>query len=335
MIKRIHEDFFELESGEKTPFFEFPAPKSTKIIVQHPYMFFDPLGGGLDYLPKLIYNKTIQVDYKGDITFIEVFENYSEQKACIKVDRILWYWTGYWTVLKNGKYFIGSGLVSLKNAIGDFDQGKASYCLTNRDSIILLNFEFNNGLIEKGIVFDYFINNAFLPYVEIINPFIIAIAKIGKIHNTSEKRIKILDIYKTRSGKGGDQSPLGGIERIIKANMQPRKFVLNPTVCVRDRDDFSVILVAIINEFSTKWKSINSLKYLIGNCGGGFIETDFIGDKEFNISGEILFLNNNILLTTNFNPHYEFKSLNETFEFPSENDVNKLLESKKITPSIR
>ncbi len=332
MIKRFHEDFFERESGEKTPFFEFPAPKSKKIIVQHIYIPFDPLGGGLDYLPRLIYNKTIQVDYKGDVTFIEVFENHSEQKACLRVDYILWYWTGYWTVLKNGKYFIGSGLVSLKNAIGDFDQGKASYCLTNRDSIIIINFEFNKGLIDKGIVFDFYITNAFLPYVETINPFLIAIAEIGKVHYISEKKIKVFDIYKTKSEDGGLNSQLGGLDRIIRTNLQPRKFILNPTACVRNEKG-DVALVVIKNEFSTKLSPINSVKYLIGSCGGGFMETDFTGDKEFNIYCEVIFLNNNIIMNIYFHPHFE--SLNKTFKFPSVNDILKLLEGKKITPSIR
>lgn len=236
MIERIHEDLVELQSGEKAPFFEFPAPKSKRIIIQHPYMYFDPLGGGLDFLPKLIYNKTIQVDYKGDIAFIEVFQNLSEQKACLKEDYILWWWTGYWTVLKNKKYFIGSGLDSLKNAIGDFGHGKASYCLTNRDSIILTNFEFNRGLIEKGAVFDFFINNAFLPYVETINPFLGAIAEIGKFHYVSEKKIKIFDLYKTKSSDRGFYSPLDGLGRSIKTNLQPQEFLLNPIAYVRDED---------------------------------------------------------------------------------------------------
>lgn len=334
MIKRFHEDFFALESGEKTPFFEFPAPKSKKIIVQHTYIPFDPLGGGLDYLPRLIYNKTIQVDYKGDVTFIEVFENHSEQKACLRVDHILWYWTGYWTVLKNGKYFMGSGLVSLKNAIGDFDQGKASYCLSNRDSIIIINFEFNKGLIDKEIVFDFYLTNAFLPYVETINPFLIAIAEIGKVHYISEKKIKVFDMYKTKSEARGLNSPLGGLDRIIKTNLQPRKFILNPTACVRNEKG-DVALVVIKNEFSTNLSPINSVKYLIGSCGGGFIETDFTGDKEFNIYCEVIFLNNNIVMNTYFHPHIDFESSNKTFEFPSVKDILKLLEGKKINPSLK
>jgi hypothetical protein len=317
MIERIHEDFFELESGEKSPFFEFPAPKSKKIIVQHPYLPFDPLGGGLDYLPKLIYNKTIQVDYKGDTTFVEVFENHSEQKACFKEDSILWWWTGYWTVLKNRKYLIGSGLASLRNAIGDVGHGKASYCLTNRDSIILINFEFHKGLIEKEIVFDFFINNAYLPYVETINPFLIAISKIGKFNCISEKKIQIFDIFKTKSANRGVHSPLDEMDRSIYTSIQPRKFVLNPIAYVKVKDDDNVILVVIKNEFSTNWKSIDSVKCLVGNSGGGFIKNDFTGDKEFDINCKILFLNNNILLQTYFHQHYEFESLNETLEFLS------------------
>jgi hypothetical protein len=268
------------------------------------------------------------MDYKGDVTFIEVFENHAEQKACLKVDYILWWWTGYWTVLKNGKYFIGSGLVSLKNAIGDFGHGKASYCLTNRDSIILINFEFNKGLIEKGVVFDFFINNAYLPYVETINPLLIAIAEIGKIHYISEKKIKISDIHKTKLVNDGFHSPLDGIDRSFKAIIQPCEFILNPIAYVRGKDDY-VVLVVIKNKFFTKFNSIDSVKYFIGICAGGFIETDFTGDKKFNINCEILFLNNNILIGTHFHPHSDFESLNETLEVSSYDDILKLLEGKK------
>ncbi len=335
MIERFHEDFFELSSGEKAPYFEFPAPKSKKIIIQHPYIPFDPLGGGLDYLPRLIYNKTIQVDYNGDVTFIEKFQDLAEQKACLKEDYILWWWTGYWTVLKNKQYFIGSGLYPLKNAIGDFGHGKASYCLANRDSIILINFEFNKGLIENGIVLDFFITNAFLPYVETINPFLRAIAEIGKIHDIFEKKIKVFEIYKTKSENEGLNSSLGGLDRIIRTKIQPRKFILNPTACVRNDED-DVALVVIKNEFSTKLSPINSVKYLIGSCAGGFIKTDFTGDKEFNIYCEVIFLNNNIVMNTYFHAQADFESIDETLEVLSDNDVLKQLkEGKKGRIKVR
>jgi hypothetical protein len=273
MIERFHEDFFELESGEKAPFFEFPAPKSKKIIVQHPYIPFDPLGGGLDYLPRLIYNKTIQLDYKGDVRFIELFENHSEQKVCLREDYILWWWTGYWTVLKNGKYFIGSGLVSLKNAIGDFGHGEASYCLANRDSIILINFGFNKGLIEKGVVFDFFINNAYLPYVETISPFLGAVGEISKFHEIQEKKIKISDIYKAKSinERASHSWTMGW------AKISPRTFILNPVAYIREKKgDKDANLVAIKNEFSTSWNSINTVECLIVRCAGGFIESEYL-----------------------------------------------------------
>jgi hypothetical protein len=335
MIERFHDDFFELESGEKAPFFEFPAPKSKKIIVQHSFIPFDPLGGGLDYLPRLIYNKTIQVvDYKGDVTFIDLFEKHAEQKACLKKDYILWWWTGYWTILKNKQYFIGSGLDSLKNAIGGFGNGKASYCLSNRDSIIIINFEFNRGLIENGIIFDFFITNAYLPYVETINPFLIAIAEIGKFYCISEKKIKITDIFKTKSATKGFDSPMDALDRTIKTSLQPRKFILNPIAYIRNKEG-DVALAVIKNEFSTNLSPINSVKYLIGSCAGGFIETDFTGDKEFNIYSEIIFLNNNIVMNTYFHAHAEFESMNETIKVLSDNDVLKMLEGKKDKIKVR
>lgn len=328
MIKRFHEDFFELESGEKTPFFKFPAPKSKKIIVQHFFIPFDPLGGGLDYLPRLIYNKIIQVEYKGDIMFIDVFEKKAEQKACKKKDFILWWWTGYWTVLKENQYFIGSGLESLKNAIGGFGHGKASYCLSNRDSIIMINFEFNNGLIEKEILFDFLITNAYLPYIETISPFLIAIAEIGKFHCILERKIKLSDIYKTKSAMERFDSPLDVLNRSIKTIVQPQKFILNPIAYVRNEKG-NVALTVIKNEFSTNFSPINSIQYLIGSCAGGFIETDFTGDKEFNIYNEIIFLNNNIIMNTYFHAHADFESMNENIQGLSANDILKMLEGKK------
>jgi hypothetical protein len=329
MIKRFHEDFFELESGEKAPFFKFPAPKSKKMIVQHCFIHFDPLGGGLDYLPRLIYNKTIQVDYKGNVTFIDIFENLAEQKACKKKDYTLWWWTGYWTVLRNKQYFIGSGLESLKNAIGGFGHGKASYCLSNRDSIIIINFEFNNGIIEKGgIVFDFLVTNAYLPYIETISPFLIAIAEIGESHCILERKMKLSDIYRTKLAMKRFDSPLEAFDRSIKTILQPREFILNPIAYVRNEKG-DVSLTVIKNEFSANFDPINSVKYLIGTCAGGFMETDFTGDKEFDIYNEIIFLDNNIIMNTYFHPHAEFESMNENMPVLSAKDISKMLKGKK------
>ncbi len=121
----------------------------------------------------------------------------------------------------------------------------------------------------------------------------------------------------------------------MKTNIQPRKFILNPAAYVRNEKG-DVALVVIKNEFSTKFSPINSIKYLIGNCAGGFIETDFTGEKEFNIYGEVIFLNNNIVINTYFHAQADFESMDETLKVLSDNDVLKQLkEGKKSKIKVR
>ena len=245
MIERWHEDYFEVDNSEHIPYFEIPAPNSNKIVVQHPYMSFDPLGG-LNFLSNSIYNKTIFLKYFGDATFIEKFQNESIKKANLGDDNYVWRSTGYWTILKDKKNYIGSGLKSLIDSVRVIETGKASYCLTNRDSIIFINFKFDNGSVISGVIFDFFITNVYLPYIETIHPFLKAIEDIGAFQVISEKKTNIFDLCTTKSDKGGFSA--GFLNRIIEADISPKKFVLNPLAYIKNKKN-SVMLVVIKNEW--------------------------------------------------------------------------------------
>jgi len=263
-----HDDFFTLVNGEKKPFFKI-GDLSERFIIQHPYFHFGSvifpfmreLEGTKDYEDETpIYFQQFELTIDTTLFDFDDFLLDVEKNWYLKPDEVLWYETGFWSIISNAKCYMGMGLKRLRKTLNKGKNAEFALCLSNNVSILLINSKINE---EEKILLSIYASNDILPFVEVVEPFRQSIRNYDKI---SLLKSQILSEEKIR--------------RFWFAN---RKINVNPVALIMDKRDPDYKRFPVIkNEFTrTRDPEISKIQFLIGTTGGGFIESDYYGEMQF------------------------------------------------------
>lgn len=253
IIKLYYEEQFTLPAGDKVQFFETRSLHKKKACVQHPpFLPFDTLSkGGWE---AWLYHQKFQLIGANRLSLLRKFIQKATHHAKLRADEALWYDTGFWTIRKATKAFIGIGLNSLKNAIKELKNGDLYFCLANRDSIVGVSSTFESGAVLQGTSIHTYVTNASLPFVTVVQPYRNAIDDIGKNTILEEGTMLEPAIHRRLRGKG--------------------KLVLNPVATVETTS--GTVFVVVENPFDLKDKmEFCPLKHLMAYTSGGFLKSDF------------------------------------------------------------
>lgn len=263
-----HDDFFTLVNGETKPFFKV-GDFSGHFIIQHPYFHFGSTifpfmreyEGIKDYEDATpIYFQQFELTMDPTLFRFDDFLLDVEKNCHLKPDQVLWYETGFWSIISNAKCYMGMGLERLKETLNNVKNAKFALCLSDNLSILLINSKVNE---EGKILLSIYASNDILPFVEVVEPFR---QSIRNYNNVSLLRSQILSEEKIR--------------RFWFAN---RKINVNPVAFIMDKSNPDYKRLPVIkNEFTrTRDPEISKIQFLTGTTSGGFIESDYFGGMQF------------------------------------------------------
>lgn len=296
MIECLHEHYFYYPDGSKKCYFRMKKPSTKKIIIQHPYLLFDPQNNQ-------IYREEYKLKYQNNDLIIN-FITLSESNAELREDEYLWYHTGYWSILDKRYLYIGSGEYGILDTIKYVQKGKLAFCLSFRDFIIFIKSTFSQGQIKNESIIDIYCTNSYLPFVEVLNPFRKSLKMMGKFYlNKTEKldysSIKVDSQYK---------SLLSFVD--YSFSLKNRKNIMIPYAIV-PVGERGIGPVVVLNDFGPfPIDSINSLGYIFTQMIGGCLKSDFFRPGDFYYIGSIDIYNDIILL----NGYFDYGEFNNEVE---------------------
>lgn len=253
-------------------------------IVQHPYVPFDPTPGGgyarcielerlyeeprnlyykepnqgFQVMPNQLFHEKFRMHDNIELVFLQDFMN-----GCLNFftltalpDEILWHDTGYWSIRKGENQFMGMGLNSLDKAIEETKSDEILFCLSNRDSIIILHGTLKGKSSSSVTYIDAYSTNAFLPFAEVADIYRNGLKSIGNVENVKAEFILESALHSRFS--------------------QNRVFVPHVEALVMMND--IPVLATIRNPMRMKACSITALDYILVATGGTDLKsrpTDF------------------------------------------------------------
>lgn len=269
-----HDDFFTLPNGETKPYFKMGEFRK-RFIIQHPYFHF-----GSFVSPYVWVNRnTRDFEYETPIYF-QQFEFTTDstlfdfcgfladvEKNChLKPDEVLWFETGFWSILSEETCYMGMGLERLKKTMDQATSAEFALCLSNNVSIVLINSKMNE---DKKIMLSIYASNDILPFAEVMEPFRTSIANYDNV--CLLKSEMLLE------------------EKIRRFWFAKRDISLDPVAFIMSKEDPSHKMLPVLkNEFRrTKDPIISRIQFLTGTTSGGFIESDYYSKKQFQLYAEI------------------------------------------------
>jgi len=268
----MHDDFFTLPDGNTKPFFQM-GNLSKRFIIQHPYFPFGSLTNPFLHMNEEdfedetpVYFQQFELSTDENSFDFNDFLLDIERNWHLRPDEALWYETGFWSIIYRAKCYMGMGVERLKETLNALENAKFALCLCNYESILLINSKMSE---ENKILLSIYASNDVLPFVEVVEPFRLA---ARNCKNVSSMKDRLLSEEKLR--------------RFWFAN---RKININPIAFVMSKDDPRYKMLPVIgNEFTrTKDPEISKIQFLTGTTGGGFIESDYYGGRQFYPHAEV------------------------------------------------
>jgi hypothetical protein len=259
-----HDDFFTQPSGQEKTFLKTGRFEG-HFIVQHPYFHF----GSSPFQwrarekdedePKVFFQQ-FEIDTTENFFDIDDFLINVEKNYHLRPDEVLWYETGFWTIVLDSNSFMGMGLNRLKETLKGQESAKFAVCLSNDISVILMNSKMSE---ENKILVNVYASNDIIPFVEVVEPFRKAIRKYDSSKSLISEILperKLLRFWSARRRIG----------------IYPEAFVID-----RKHDDYKRLPV-IKNPFTNvRDPVISKIRYATGTTIGGFIESDYYGGRQF------------------------------------------------------
>jgi len=209
MIEFAHDDFFTLKNRKKKNYLKTGICTKDNII-QHPNFPFDAMPGGgyarsiqmeIEYeepmnrrnvewasnvhiMPNELYHQKFRLKQVMDVSLLQDFMDECLNFFTLNAfpDEILWYETGYWSIKDCRNQFMGMGLNTLEHAIQNMNTSVITFCLANRDSVIIIHSNLKNGKSPVTDI-DIYITNAFLPFTEVADIYRNGIKRLHKAIN--------------------------------------------------------------------------------------------------------------------------------------------------------
>lgn len=235
-------------------------PKTQEIILQHPLWGFDPQN-------YQIYREEYKLVYKQK-KLINEFIRLSESNIKLSDEEIIWDDTGYWSFIDENSLYIGSGEIELYNSIKNILSGKLVYCLSYRDAIIFLKCKILKGRIDPEVIIDIYSTSAFLPFVEVLDPFRKTIQEIGEYQLNNHGKINFENIFiNCKSNVNFNIS-------YLSCQLKNKKNIMIPHAVIPKGRWIGQVVVP--NDFKPfPLKAIDSLEYIVGQFPGGCMKSDF------------------------------------------------------------
>lgn len=266
-----HDDFFTLLDGKTKPYFKMGEFRE-RFIIQHPYFHFGSLffpnawtgrnARDSGYETPLYFQ---QFEFPSDVTPFDFhgFLADVEKNSYLKPDEVIWYETGFWSIISEETCYMGMGLESLKKTLDVLTRAKFALCLSNEDSIVLINSKLSK---DKKVILSIYASNEMLPFVEVVEPFRESITNYGGVCLKSEMLLE---------------------EKICRFWFVKRDIGLTPIAFIMDKPSYKRLPV-IKNEFRrTNDPVISKIQFLTGTTSGGFIESDYYSKRHFHLSAKI------------------------------------------------
>jgi len=279
IIKPFYEEQFTLPTGDKVQFFETRSLHKEKACIQYPRLPFDTLSKG--EWEAGLYHQKFQFISDNRLSLLRKFIEKATHHAKLRENEVMWHDTGFWTIKKAKKAFMGIGLNSLENATRELKNGELYFCLANRDSIVSISSTFESGAVLRRTRIHMLVTNASLPFVTTIQPYRNAISDIGKNVILTEGHI---------------------LESAILWKFYGSELVLNPVASIEVPS--GPIFVVVKNHLDQERKrKFCPLEHLVIFTPGGFLRHDF--GKKFYSYFENWILDNNLIISESWvRPHF-------------------------------
>lgn len=266
-----HDDFFTLPTGEKDSIVEL-GHYSGHFPIIHPYFHFGSSVWELTREREIIhqiYSEQYQLDnINHDFSICNFMANV-ESNYHLNSDSVLWYETGFWTIVRDSTCFMGMGISKFEDVLKKKAE-KFSLCLSNNVSTMILTSEKND---QSKLLLNIFVSNEFIPFVEVIDPFKKEISSYKNSVRVSSRVILEEDLRRFWIGN--------------------RSIIVNPVAAAMHSEQRDLKTLPVIKNPFTRVKDpvISNLSQIVGVTGGGFIEEDF-GKRKFMLGATIWELSN-------------------------------------------
>jgi hypothetical protein len=174
----MHQPFFVMPDGSRSPYFKLKTDEKRAVIVQDPYFGFD-----FESYQVLKEEYSFHSDNQ---KFISDFIKACERNSSLGRDQVLWASTGYWSVKSGNDLYIGLGAEALNLTLSHIHAGRLAFCLDNNDFCLFIKRNIKND-ISKLIEVDIYASTLYRPWVEILEPFRKTISEMAE--GPIEKRV--------------------------------------------------------------------------------------------------------------------------------------------------
>lgn len=249
LILYHRDNVFILSSGEQRINFKMKLSVKNKIIVPYPHFPFDP------YSQKRIYCQSFNPRWRSLNSLFDFLHDVNQFSRLDK-DEILWFDTGFWTIVCDREPdLFGLDLDSLNRTLQLVPNGQLALCLANRDTTIIFRTKFLKNRFTYGRL-QIYVTNSYLPFVEVIQPFRDALGSELLSNNSTKERFFDID----------------NIKRIHR---NPHSLFFKPNAIVRSFKHQTPMIAISKNPFiNHKAVETHSLPYFFGQMCGGFREEE-------------------------------------------------------------
>lgn len=174
----IHQPFFVMPSGSRSPYFKLKTNEKRAVIIQDPYFSFD-----FESYQVLKEEYSFHSDNR---KFIGDFIDSCERNSGLREDQVLWASTEYWSVKNGNDLYIGLGVEALNLTLSHIHTGRLVFCLDNSDFCLFIKRNVKND-IPMLIEIDIYASTLCRPWVEILEPFRKTISEMAE--SQIEKRV--------------------------------------------------------------------------------------------------------------------------------------------------
>lgn len=275
----IHEPFFVMPDGSKSPYFKLRTDESGAIIIQDPYFGF--------YFEDYDVCKEEYKIQSNSQNFISDFIESSERNSGLKENEILWHSTGYWSIRSGRDLYTGLGAEALQLTLPKIRSGKSVFCLDNSDFCIFIKRNIENDFLTL-VEIDIYASTQFRPWVEILEPFRKALSEIAEAQIT--KRILVEPNIVSESFHNYGQEGL-----VFPYAISPIEGMIGPSMIRNDFGPFGV-------------------DYLFTQARGGWLKEDFFKPSEcFFFSGNQHRFDDVIVIRGMIGLPFKYRNVNAVF----------------------
>ncbi len=281
MINSFKQSQFTHIDGTVTRYYLMPAPKSKRLIIQHPDLSFDdgnyewplltdpkPDSDIYSYRDssdqrrkheaRVYYEKYVMNHFSEDT--LTQFIRLSEQNWALSKDEILWGDTSYWSINDQSNYYIGRGEFALFDTMRSINEASFALCIDARDFMVILQGESRSGQVKANSTITIYACNLYLPFADILEPFRKA---LNSLEDNELRQWGWISDYDMRVSHFDLRSVSGS---------------LLPEAIIWGQGFFTgqVALVVIENDFASfPISDVNGLKHILAGINGGYVEGDF------------------------------------------------------------